>query len=175
VCVAAPGVEYTGTPSRVLLNVGNAEACCDVCAATPDCAAWTIRTTLTWTCSLYNESSAAAAGKSVVASGHRPGTPTHYQDPYTRACLSDELNLTVANLAGRWCAAACDLGGSATPCPLDVPDNVTAKPVCAIRDPVGTGMHCALICKADAECGPTNASVCDQTFTPGICAYVDSS
>ena len=167
-CVLAPGVEYTATPMRVLSNVGNAEACCDACKATRNCTAWTVRNGSTWTCSLYNAQFAAKASKAVLMSGHIVGAATHYQDPFTQACLPGELNLTVANLQGRWCSAACD---KATACPLDVPANVTAKPSCEIHDPVGSGMHCALVCASDVECGPTNASVCDQTFSPGICAY----
>ena len=167
-CVLAPGVEYTATPMRVLSNVGNAEACCDVCKTTANCTAWTVRNASQWTCSLYSSQFAAKAKEAVLMSGHIVGAATHYQDPFAHACLPGELNLTVANLLGRWCSSACD---KTTACPLDVPTNVTAKPACEIHDPVGSGMHCALVCASDAECGPTNKSVCDDTFTPGICTY----
>lgn len=153
---------------RVLSNVGNAEACCDVCKTTANCTAWTVRNASQWTCSLYSSQFAAKAKETVLMSGHIVGAATHYQDPFAHACLPGELNLTVANLPGRWCSSACD---KTTACPLDVPTNVTAKPACEIHDPVGSGTHCALVCASDAECGPTNKSVCDDTFTPGICTY----
>ena len=170
-CIAAsPGVEYVGTPTRVISAVGSAEACCDVCLV-KGCLAWTVRfASLRATCSLYNTTNAIAATSTLVASGHMPGIPTHYMDPYTHAsCLPGEINLTVATLTGRWCSAAC---ANSTSCPLDTPDNVNATPSCEIHDPVGTGKHCALTCTSDDQCGPTSASVCDTTFTPGICTYV---
>jgi hypothetical protein len=40
-----------------------------------------------------------------------------------------------------------------------------------VKDLIGTGMHCALLCKADAECGSHGS--CSTTFGPdnGICVY----
>ena len=162
-----------------MANVGNEEACCDVCAVEPGCVAWTVRDATdptkgtAYSCSLYNVTDAIAADKDVVASGRMPDARTHYQDP-AKGCLPDELNLTVANIVGSWCSAACG-PKSSDPCPLDVPTGVAAKPSCAINDPVGTGKHCALVCTADAECGADIAVHCDTTFTPGVCAYRISS
>ena len=174
-CVpASHGVEYVGTPSLVLKDVGSPQACCDVCLV-EGCVAWSVRSSTNSgpagkrTCTLYNTTNAIAATSGLIASGHQPGIPTHYMNPYTHdSCLPGEINLTVATLGGRWCSAAC---ANSTPCPLDTPDNVSATPSCEIHDPVGTGTHCALTCTTSDECGPTLASVCDLTFTPGICTY----
>ena len=37
-------------------------------------------------------------------------------------------------------------------------------PKCMIKDPIGSGMHCALSCKADTDCG--EAAHCDTTYGP---------
>ena len=76
----------------------------------------------------------------------------------------DEANV------GRICSASCS--PVSQNCPIDLPAGVTAKPSCEIRDPVGHGYHCALTCMQNSECGSTNASQCDSTFSPGICMYV---
>ena len=179
-CVTTPGFDYRGD-GLTIANVGDPGACCDVCFLAIGCSAWSVRKPKgdSFSCTLYNETHAVPASSKTVASGMVAGAPTHYQDPFTHACLPDELNVTVANIKGRWCAAACT---SSTPCPLDTPVGVTATPACEIHDPVGSGMHCALTCKSSADCGSTSpppgmntsgASVtCDTTFTPGVCTYL---
>ena len=177
-CVTTPGFDYSGV-GHTLANVGDPGACCDVCSLTIGCNAWSVRKADSFSCTLYNQTHAVPASSKTVASGTITGAPTHYQDPFTHACLPDELNLTVANIKGHWCAAACS---NSTPCPLDTPAGVTATPSCEIHDPIGSGKHCALKCMSSADCGPTSpppgmntsgASVtCDTTFTPGVCTYL---
>jgi hypothetical protein len=56
-------------------------------------------------------------------------------------------------------------------CPPDKPVGVAATPVCMVKDPIGSGYHCALSCKADADCGAHGT--CSTAFGPanGVCVY----
>lgn len=165
-CVTTPGFDYSGV-GRTLANVGDPGACCDVCSLTIGCNAWSVRKADSFSCTLYNQTHAVPASSKTVASGTITGAPTHYQDPFTHACLPDELNLTVANIKGHWCAAACS---NSTPCPLDTPAGVTATPSCEIHDPIGSGKHCALKCMSSADCGPTSPPLEVDTLPCENCA-----
>ena len=102
--------------------------------------------------------------------GTLPAAATHYGDPAT-GCLPDELKNTVGGAGGAtFCSAACDGAGPDGWCPPDVPAGVTATPNCMVRDPIGSGYHCALACSADAECA--TGAACNTVYgTPGFCAY----
>ena len=73
------------------------------------------------------------------------------------------------------------------PCPADVPDGVTAQPLCALQSPQGD-KFCAILCKpsegflranhvddlSGGECGPMTCTPIPQAAGMGICVY-DSS
>ena len=54
-------------------------------------------------------------------------------------------------------------------CPLDTPKGVAATPSCIVRDPIGVGSHCALVCTTDADCG--TVAKCASKYDQGICMY----
>merc|ERR1711974_125392 len=96
---------------------------------------------------------------------------THYGDPFTAGCLSDEVKASVTGVDGSFCAPEC----SGFSCPTDKPSGVSATPQCALQTS-GGAKYCALICTpnairtvTDSECG-TNAS-CKAISGIGICTY----
>eukprot|EP00287_Rhodomonas_sp_CCMP768_P012698 CAMPEP_0196720278 /NCGR_PEP_ID=MMETSP1091-20130531/3098_1 /TAXON_ID=302021 /ORGANISM="Rhodomonas sp., Strain CCMP768" /LENGTH=167 /DNA_ID=CAMNT_0042061451 /DNA_START=12 /DNA_END=515 /DNA_ORIENTATION=+ len=119
----------------------------------------------------------AGVEKGLEASvGAPPGT-THYGDPYTEDCLSNEVNITIVGVTGAMCSPSCAMLDS---CPKDVPKGVIAKPTCALQDMAGH-KYCALVCAlkapttdyeqglADAQCGMSAS--CKAIGTVGICTY----
>jgi len=87
-------------------------------------------------------------------------------------------------VGGDFCTSAC---GIFKPCPTDVPDGVTAKPQCALKEAGSYKEYCALICApaaaivggaiadqkaADAQCGD-NASCKVAGAGVGLCTYDD--
>ena len=89
--------------------------------------------------------------------------------PERVGCLPDEIANSIPAVDGPFCSAPC--AGDNMWCPPEVPTGVTATPKCMVKDPVGQGMHCALSCKADADCGANG--VCSQSYGPanGMCIY----
>ena len=102
------------------------------------------------------------------------GTSTHYGNPFTASCLSDEVNITITGLEGSVCSPQCKAGA----CPSDKPSDISATPTCALQDAQGT-QYCCLICApagiirdqkaADGACG-NNAS-CRPISGVGVCTY----
>merc|ERR1711959_802390 len=95
---------------------------------------------------------------------------SHYGDPLSGSCLSDEVNITIQGVSGSVCSPGC----TSSSCPTDVPDGVTAAPQCALQDASSGKKYCALICSPsgdDSQCG-TNAS-CKAIQGVGICTYDD--
>ena len=88
--------------------------------------------------------------------------------PARVGCVADEISNSIAAIEGSFCSAPCTGDNW---CPPDKPTGVSATPACMVKDPIGTGMHCALSCKADAECGAHGT--CSTAFGPanGICVY----
>ncbi|MDB3902323.1 hypothetical protein N9362_00030 [bacterium] len=100
---------------------------------------------------------------------------THYGDPLTGACMSDEQNITITGVAGSVCSPAAT-GGK---CPTDTPAGCTITPAAILQDQSGD-KYCALECSpslpikdqklADSICGVDNMS-CKPISGVGICTY----
>jgi len=103
------------------------------------------------------------------------GNGSHYEDPYETKCASEEVNITIVGVPGAMCSPVCGIMDS---CPKDVPENITAKPKCALQDMAGR-KFCALLCSmtlpvfnqrvADEQCGPKAS--CKPISSVGICTY----
>lgn len=91
---------------------------------------------------------------------------SHYGNPFTRQCLSDETfhgSGTITNaysgqqIVGEQCSPWCELPGQSRNCPTDGPSGVQGEPQCAIatRNQYGQllEMSCAVICTTQP---PTN-------------------
>jgi hypothetical protein len=121
---------------------------------------------------------AKAAGPSPPSPPAPPSPPSppassHYEDPSSGGCQSDEISIQIQGVSGDVCAPSC---GLFTPCPTDVPTGVVAEPQCALQDASTNKKYCALICspsKNDSQCG-TNAS-CKSIQAVGICTYDDNA
>eukprot|EP00566_Odontella_aurita_P026274 CAMPEP_0113533780 /NCGR_PEP_ID=MMETSP0015_2-20120614/4799_1 /TAXON_ID=2838 /ORGANISM="Odontella" /LENGTH=174 /DNA_ID=CAMNT_0000432879 /DNA_START=57 /DNA_END=582 /DNA_ORIENTATION=- /assembly_acc=CAM_ASM_000160 len=81
------------------------------------------------------------------------GSP-HYGDPTKGGCLKDEHAFKINGIPGGICSSKCT---AFHPCPTDVPEGVTAQPMCALKSPTGE-MYCALICSPKEEGQPLRAS-----------------
>ncbi len=95
---------------------------------------------------------------------------SHYGDPRD-GCLDDESELRIDGVSGAVCAAKCSY---AEPCPRDVPPQVTATPLCSLRETPERTTFCALICSpegADSQCG--ESASCKPISGLGICTYDD--
>jgi hypothetical protein len=103
---------------------------------------------------------------------------SHYEDPKPNGCLADEQAIQIQGVSGDFCTPQCT-GILKTKCPTDVPDGVTAKPQCALKDTSGN-KYCALICSpstdeaslraGDGACGK---ATCKAIQGVGLCTYND--
>merc|ERR1712196_482197 len=95
---------------------------------------------------------------------------SHYEDPKPNGCLPDEQAVQIQGLSGDFCTPKCT-GILKMSCPQDLPDGVTAKPQCALKDQSGN-KYCALICTpgANDSCGK---ATCKSIQGTGICTYDD--
>jgi len=103
---------------------------------------------------------------------------THYEDPKPNGCQSDEQAIQIQDVKGDFCTPKCT-GILKTKCPTDVPQGVTAKPQCALKDTSGN-KYCALVCSpsteerslraGDAQCGK---ATCKAIQGVGLCTYDD--
>ena len=101
-------------------------------------------------------------------------TLQHYGPP-PDGCEADEKAFQIQGIPGGICAAKCT---DFLPCPTDVPDGVTATPMCALQDQ--SGLHyCVLLCQVrdahlrgvqDDQCGD---ATCQEVKGQGvgICTY----
>jgi hypothetical protein len=111
----------------------------------------------------------AACGKPAPTPAPKP----HYDNP-ANGCLPDEDNLTIYGVQGDICASDCTSGAA---CPRDVPDSVTAKPVCWTL--IGGAEKCVLRCTPyhsdNTQCGTTATCKAYGPSSPlpsvGICTY----
>lgn len=107
----------------------------------------------------------ASVGPSPGPAPSPPGPPgvSHYENPKD-GCQSDESDVHVVGFAGSFCAPSCSAGA----CPTDVPEGVTASPVCAFRGQSGD-RKCGLRCTSQEQCGP---ATCRKILgLVGICTY----
>merc|ERR1711907_770635 len=84
---------------------------------------------------------------------------THYEEA-----------IQIQGVSGDFCTPKCT-GILKMSCPQDLPDGVTAKPQCALKDQSGN-KYCALICTpgANDSCGK---ATCKSIQGTGICTYDD--
>jgi len=97
----------------------------------------------------------------------------HYEDPSQGSCRSDEKAVELTGVPGAFCAPSCS---SSAPCPTDVPDGASARPMCCISTQGSAPPSlCALICSpagASSQC-PDGAG-CQAIQTSGVCTYLDT-
>merc|ERR1712039_847447 len=92
----------------------------------------------------------------------------HYEKP---PCQADEAESQIPGAKGSMCAPPCPKGK----CRKDVPAGVTAKPECALSDPLGN-KYCVLECTSDDECDKAGGATCALVQPPkGVCLYPKSS
>lgn len=95
---------------------------------------------------------------------------THYGSP-ADGCEDDETAFSIMGVAGAICSPAC----TASPCPTDLPDGVTATPTCALQNPQTGDKYCALICAPENNlrggAGQCGAAMCQPIQGTGICTY----
>jgi len=171
-CSTVYNVSLNGTLLNKYSGVGSTDACCQLCSTFTNgsCTAYTVKK---GTCFIFKDLSHMAAEEGALT-GYTSAAQTHYQDPARVGCgATDEIANAVPAVEGSFCSAPCTKDN--TWCPPDKPNGVTATPKCLIKDPVGNGMHCALSCKDDSECG-TNGK-CSVTYGPGngFCVYPPTS
>ena len=93
---------------------------------------------------------------------------SHYGNPYSASCCSDENKISIYGQSGRICSPKCNgSGGTSSSCPHDVPAGVKAIPICALYS--STHDYCGLFCFNDSECGSSgfcgNSGLCTYTYT----------
>jgi hypothetical protein len=146
--------------------------------------AQTITTALLLT--LISEPSVSSSSHSSFSS-----SSPHYEKP---PCTNgDERAVQIMGINGEFCSPSC----TDKPCPLDVPDGVTATPSCALQSPTGQDKFCAILCRPSSdttdrsmttfmmmkrgsaikngggECGPMTCQPIPQAQGLGICVYVE--
>lgn len=109
--------------------------------------------------------------------GSNPPAPTptptpgagHYEKP---PCADDEAEASVTGADGKLCAPPCTSAGQ---CPTDVPEGVTAQPMCALKDQSGN-QYCALLCQSDDQCDAAGGAKCSSVGQgAGVCTYPGTS
>jgi hypothetical protein len=93
-------------------------------------------------------------------------TTTHYGDPLDGPCLSDEENISISGVGGRFCSPACP----DNICPTDLPASCSADPECVLQDSAGD-LYCALECADDSECGHKATCKLIPGTSVGVCTY----
>ena len=71
----------------------------------------------------------------------------HYGSP-TTGCDDDEMAFQISGIPGGVCARKCT---DFLPCPTDVPDGVSATPMCALQDPSTGDQYCILVCSSSSS------------------------
>ena len=69
----------------------------------------------------------------------------HYGSP-SDGCDEDEMSFQISGIPGGVCSRKCT---DFLPCPTDVPDGVSATPMCALQDTSTGNQYCILVCRAD--------------------------
>lgn len=98
--------------------------------------------------------------------------PFPYGDPY-KGCNSGELNMSVANVPGLYCAPKCSIIYPNDCNPSKAP-GVSAMPECMIAVNGTTNNYCALICNTDAknQCDVKGGAECHHVYgNQGVCTY----
>ena len=181
-CTSMPQVEFTGTPIEVFEDFANAEACCELCGLSKQCSAWTAApanpsSEFETRCSLFDSTvgQLRLSSSESATSGYVEGALTHFRNPRSSDCLSDETAYAVQELglAATWCSKQCSTDAD---CPFDVPLGSTAKPRCLLQEPFKNMKRCVLVCTAKSDCGNGQDTLCMQTQHfdgVSICTYVN--
>jgi hypothetical protein len=96
----------------------------------------------------------------------------HYGSPAT-GCDDDEMAFQISGIPGGVCARKCT---DFLPCPTDVPDGVSATPMCALQDPSTGNQYCILVCSAENNSNNNNmlrSMVRDEQCGGAICRPVE--
>jgi len=99
-----------------------------------------------------------------------------YSNPYAGPCFKRELNLSVTNVPGLFCAPHCEPIYQNS-CPPTKPAGVTAMPECIIGVNSTVENYCALICNTDApnQCDKAGGAICHPVSgaggVQGVCTY----
>jgi hypothetical protein len=182
-CQVRKGVMIGGPTIQSLPGTSNPTSCCELCSNPnlhPTCVGFSI--TANGTCLLkssLNDGQQPESGALSGIVGNHSHFRVHYGNPYpsqaanngTAACQGDEIVYEIGG--GSFCSPAClvnETTGNLGACPSDKPAGMTANALCVLTDPIaGSSGHCALVCKSDADCGPSAS--CLQTYSKGLCIY----
>lgn len=81
--------------------------------------------------------------------------------------------MSITGLKGSFCSPHCS---TSSPCPTDVPDQVTAKPTCALETQGSSNpTQCALICDPSASNSCGAKASCKPIQNTGVCTYDDGA
>jgi len=85
----------------------------------------------------------------------------HYGSP-SEGCEKDERSFQINGIPDGECSTKCT---DFLPCPTDVPDGVTATPMCALQDPSTGSQYCILVCSSKES--ETTGSMLRSTSSGG--------
>ena len=106
----------------------------------------------------------------------------HYGSP-SDGCEEDEKSFQISGIPGGVCARKCT---DFLPCPTDVPDGVSATPMCALQEAATGNQYCVLVCRTangsktmsvlrnmlrDGQCGDAMCRPVEGQDGLGICTY----
>lgn len=98
---------------------------------------------------------------------------SHYGNPED-GCQADEKMFQIQGVDGDLCTPQCDEAGQ---CPTDVPEGVTARPLCGLKTQDGT-QYCVLLCQPSellrasaGQCGDATCRTIKGQPGVGICTY----
>ena len=177
-CTPAPNIAFTGKPIEIIYDFANADACCEICLLSKHCTAWTASppsptAETTNTCTLFSSTvGQVAISAETNVSGYSNGALTHFRNPRSSDCLSDEKAYAIQELgfAATWCSSECSTDAD---CPVDVPFGSTAKPRCLIQEPWGSMKRCVLVCTQPSDCGNGRDALCSVAGDVSICTYIN--
>jgi len=103
-------------------------------------------------------------------------TFAYYENPYHVDCQRGELNMSVTDVPGLYCAPKCSNLYPTDECPQQKPDGMVALAECMIAVNSTENNYCALICNTDAvedQCGGENTgATCHHVYgNQGVCTY----
>lgn len=136
-------------------------------------------------CGIASQPSYPTGGK--LGPGVKPGpspgpTPkpsdSHYEDPYTQGCASDEVQISIQGVSGAICVPQCGLFKR---CPAVDPSEWggdATKAACILQDASSGQKYCAIECDPNdsTSCRPTaqDKATCKPIQGVGICTYDES-
>ena len=182
-CSFTVGSDY-GDPEMAKLSGSTQDECCEACSNAPGECKVAVFDTTTGDCSMKSSADQPRQTQKFVAcTPQQAAAPrmaaaapaaTHYGDPYQRACLPDEKNITLPGPAGgAVCSTPVPLDGNVT-CPVDIPAGCTLTPSAALYG-WGKSLYCVLLCPPSAavgdSCGIGDATCKEIATGQGVCTY----